>query len=247
MNGRESVKILLKEDLITYFPHFNEDICENGIYGRISKLYKGNAKLDMYNEEIHDNNGTYVLEPYNEYHMTLDKTMYDIPTHKVYHIPLEDDLYITHRKTMDEEYDSRPRCKDPNLYSIRCHSRLSLNKSEPILIFVYGERTGRELKQSSRKRKKIKNWRSDYGYQEFREMVINRDNCCKCCGTKENLEVHHIFPYNQYKTLRTDVSNGLTLCKDCHKRYHSLYGKKQYATPQSLAKYIQEYGEKRLR
>lgn len=30
--------------------------------------------------------------------------------------------------------------------------------------------------------------------------------------------------YAEYKELRTDVSNGITLCKECHKEFHKTYG-----------------------
>lgn len=70
-------------------------------------------------------------------------------------------------------------------------------------------------------------YRSDYrrtetGYTKFRNKVLERDNyTCQKCGSTENLEVHHKKPYAKYPKLRTVVSNGITLCKECHKKEHS--------------------------
>lgn len=54
---------------------------------------------------------------------------------------------------------------------------------------------------------------------------ILKDGKCACCGGDKYLEAHHIFSYNSYPKLRDDVSNGVPLCKWCHKKLHSYYGK----------------------
>lgn len=66
-----------------------------------------------------------------------------------------------------------------------------------------------------------KHTRADTGYGRFRTKVMDRDShCCQVCGSTSNLEVHHIKPYAKYPELRTKVSNGITLCKSCHKQRH---------------------------
>ena len=40
-----------------------------------------------------------------------------------------------------------------------------------------------------------------------------------------NLAVHHLDSYNWCKDKRTDVTNGITLCDNCHDNFHLLYGK----------------------
>ena len=53
--------------------------------------------------------------------------------------------------------------------------------------------------------------------------VKARDKCrCVICGSRENLQAHHIIPvandpWNQY---RYNVGNGVTLCKECHEFVH---------------------------
>lgn len=64
-------------------------------------------------------------------------------------------------------------------------------------------------------------------YYEWRNQVYKRDNyTCQCCGSNQggNLNAHHLYSYDKYKCLRTVVENGVTLCEDCHKEFHSIYG-----------------------
>lgn len=67
---------------------------------------------------------------------------------------------------------------------------------------------------------------NDRGYADYikwRKDVIKRDNnTCQECGDKENLHAHHIKSFCEYPDLRTELDNGITLCKDCHKKVHSL-------------------------
>lgn len=63
--------------------------------------------------------------------------------------------------------------------------------------------------------------RNNYAYRKWREKVIDRDKGkCVLCGSSANLEVHHIKPFAQFPTERLNINNGVTLCRDCHKRVH---------------------------
>ena len=65
----------------------------------------------------------------------------------------------------------------------------------------------------------------DYGV--FRRLVLIRDDYkCLCCGNdnEKDLQVHHIRSFKDNLELATSVKNGVTLCKDCHKKYHKRYG-----------------------
>ena len=69
--------------------------------------------------------------------------------------------------------------------------------------------------------------RSIPGYEEWRAAVYKRDNyICQKCGdsTGGNLNAHHIESYADNKELRTELSNGVTLCKKCHDEFHHIYG-----------------------
>jgi 5-methylcytosine-specific restriction endonuclease McrA len=59
----------------------------------------------------------------------------------------------------------------------------------------------------------------DPAYEDFRKEVLKRDGK-KCmmpgCGSKRNLQVHHIQKWSTASSLRYETSNGITLCKYCH-------------------------------
>lgn len=63
-------------------------------------------------------------------------------------------------------------------------------------------------------------------YIDFVKRTLARDDyTCKCCGIQGNkLEVHHLNGYNWYKEGRVDETNAISLCKTCHKSFHSFYG-----------------------
>lgn len=65
------------------------------------------------------------------------------------------------------------------------------------------------------------------GYNTWRREVLERDGyTCQKCGNKDHLATHHIKNYMTYKEGRTDINNGITLCVDCHKKFHEKYGNK---------------------
>lgn len=60
-------------------------------------------------------------------------------------------------------------------------------------------------------------------YAFWRTAVFERDNyTCQHCGDKRggNLHAHHLQAYADFPELRLEVSNGLTLCQDCHEKVH---------------------------
>lgn len=67
--------------------------------------------------------------------------------------------------------------------------------------------------------------RNDRQYRTFRREVLRRDgNKCQCCGSTEDLDVHHKNGYSWCKEQRYDVKNGATLCYSCHCDFHDKYG-----------------------
>ena len=55
-------------------------------------------------------------------------------------------------------------------------------------------------------------------YRVWRKAVIKRDKgLCRRCHATKNLQVHHIYRFNDRPHLRWDVGNGITLCKQCHR------------------------------
>lgn len=68
-------------------------------------------------------------------------------------------------------------------------------------------------------------------YKLWRKAVYKRDfYTCQACGVKPDrklgikLHAHHILSFAEFPHKRTDISNGITLCKSCHWKIH---GKKE--------------------
>lgn len=58
-------------------------------------------------------------------------------------------------------------------------------------------------------------------YKAWRRKVYRRDGfqCVWCKAPKGTyIEAHHIYPKAKYPSLMFVASNGITLCKPCHKR-----------------------------
>lgn len=67
----------------------------------------------------------------------------------------------------------------------------------------------------------------DKKYKEWRAKVFLRDNftCQVCREVGCFLHPHHIKSWAKYPKLRYEVSNGITLCVECHKEIHKLLRK----------------------
>ena len=89
------------------------------------------------------------------------------------------------------------------------------------------------LKQTDEKTLKITHWdinngmaetahkRISYQYRKWRENVLARDNyLCTKCGSKNNLEAHHIEKFSECENKRYELHNGITLCTQCHRKLH---------------------------
>ena len=62
--------------------------------------------------------------------------------------------------------------------------------------------------------------------RKWRDKVYKRDNyTCQSCNKKGGkINSHHIYSWDKYKEKRFDVDNGITLCEDCHKKFHKEFG-----------------------
>lgn len=75
---------------------------------------------------------------------------------------------------------------------------------------------------------------------DWRLQVLERDHytCQRCdASSGARLNAHHIEPHYRARDSRWDVSNGMTLCVDCHRQYHRTYGFKR-ANRATLAEFL---------
>jgi len=69
--------------------------------------------------------------------------------------------------------------------------------------------------------------RASIEYADWRRKVFKRDNyTCLRCSKQGAIQAHHLKNFSEYKELRFIVSNGKTLCKECHRLFHKIYGTK---------------------
>ena len=95
------------------------------------------------------------------------------------------------------------------------------------MVFETGQFDTHLLKNSSLANSKVRHWGYqkgvNYGFENTRAMVLNRDNyTCQCCKGKHKdskLEVHHIVFRSQRGS--DEEGNLITLCHTCHKDLHS--------------------------
>jgi hypothetical protein len=68
--------------------------------------------------------------------------------------------------------------------------------------------------------------RNSMEYLEWRKLVFKKDDytCQKCYQISGILNAHHIESFNNNPNLRTKIKNGVTLCKNCHKNFHHMFG-----------------------
>jgi hypothetical protein len=77
-------------------------------------------------------------------------------------------------------------------------------------------------------------------YKKWRNEVFKRDSfiCQNCEDSKGgNLNAHHIYNWIDNEELRHVVSNGITLCKKCHIKFHHIYGSR-YTTKKQLEEFL---------
>jgi len=76
--------------------------------------------------------------------------------------------------------------------------------------------------------KENKRIRGQSEYKIWRELVFERDDwtCQKCLKRGVELNPHHIINFSDNEDLRFDIDNGITLCRECHYKFHKEYGYK---------------------
>lgn len=64
-------------------------------------------------------------------------------------------------------------------------------------------------------------------YRQWKNKVFKRDEftCQVCNQVGAGIEAHHIKSWKNFPELRYKISNGITLCKECHKDTNNWGGK----------------------
>jgi 5-methylcytosine-specific restriction endonuclease McrA len=78
-------------------------------------------------------------------------------------------------------------------------------------------------------------------YREWQNNVKKKNNftCQKCNQLGGKLTSHHIRSFIEYPELRYEITNGITFCKKCHKKFHSIYGVKRF-NEENLKEYLHQ-------
>lgn len=86
--------------------------------------------------------------------------------------------------------------------------------------------TGKLNPMFGKRGKNNPNWRGGqnervgHKYEKWRRSVLKRDSeVCRLCHDVNSLQAHHIKRFALFPKLRWVVSNGITLCKECHKKF----------------------------
>lgn len=80
-------------------------------------------------------------------------------------------------------------------------------------------------------------------YENWRSVVFYRDSyqCSKCKRFSKDvyLNAHHLYSYESIKSERLNLDNGITLCAECHQRFHKKYGYYSFE-PYQMFEYLGE-------
>ena len=81
------------------------------------------------------------------------------------------------------------------------------------------------------------------GYDKWKKDVFEReDYTCEKCGKRGCLlHAHHKNGYHWCEKGRVNLDNGACLCKECHDKFHAIYGKSYNTEEQYIAFLIEDF------
>lgn len=118
---------------------------------------------------------------------------------------------LASKRIRDKKRPSRKRDRGPRIYSQETRKKMAIAHA--------GERNH---KWKGGITPSIRRARQNADYQQWRRAVLKRDQYrCVQCGADEQLHAHHLVGFTSNPSLRLSVSNGQTLCRDCHITVHA--------------------------
>lgn len=138
---------------------------------------------------------------------------------KIEDVPLQSNIKIN---VQCDYCNKKYKIKYNDYYKQNHDGKIYCNKCANTILFTgyNSPKWNDKLSQEER----IKNRKTDNDII-WKKMVLARDNyTCQKCNKKSNLIVHHLNGYNWCIKERYSVENGICLCENCHKNFHSIYG-----------------------
>ena len=62
------------------------------------------------------------------------------------------------------------------------------------------------------------------------DTILHEQQECQICGSKDNLNIHHLVHCRSYEKKYADKNNIIVLCRDCHREYHNTCSKSNPVT-----------------
>lgn len=74
-----------------------------------------------------------------------------------------------------------------------------------------------------KQKNKINGGKYYWQLQDWVNKLFMKYDRCVICGSKGNLEPHHVNQVKPYDKSYADINNGVVMCKSCHRKYHEKY------------------------
>ena len=96
--------------------------------------------------------------------------------------------------------------------------------------------------RTSKQEVKYRTWRKLVMELNFRKKGLSKYYVCEKCNIKRKttriMHAHHIYSWKKFPSKRYDKSNGVVMCKKCHKKFHKKYKFEALSNPECLTEYL---------
>lgn len=106
---------------------------------------------------------------------------------------------------------------------------------------------------SQKTKNEINGLKYHWKFQAVVKKQLEQNKTCFICGTKKDLDIHHIKQCKSYDEEYYNPNNIIVICRDCHKKYHQKYPDNvnvktfmEYTKDRSLRKLQSRYDKLRV-